>query len=90
MKKTLDQVIEEVITQKKPHDKFQIIDILGDVQLKIGKPPTAARGRRASHVINKLKKRNPPEIEELEKGKGCTSGVYRYVGPAHLPRTEHA
>jgi hypothetical protein len=76
------QVVEEVITSKPRHAKFAIIDVLNDVEKVTGKNPTQERGRSVSTVINKLKRRKPPEVEEVIAGTGCSSGIYRYVGPA--------
>ena len=72
----ISDTVEDLI--KNSHENFTIYDILLKLQAQTGKTPTQNRGRIVSQVINKLRQRNPPEIEEIEKGRGSRSGVYRY------------
>ncbi len=69
-------IVEDLV--KHSHEKFTIYDILLKLQAQTGKAPTQDRGRIVSQVINKLRHRNPPEIEEIEKGRGSRSGIYQY------------
>jgi hypothetical protein len=73
------EIVEELITSYTRD--FTIYDILMQLQASTGKPPNSDRGRIVSGVINKLRQRNPPEIEEVEKGRGRRSGTYRYKNP---------
>jgi hypothetical protein len=77
--KNISDIVEDLI--KNSHEKFTIYDILLKLQAQTGKAPTQNRGRIVSQVINKLRQRNPPEIEEIEKGRGSRSGIYRYKIP---------
>ena len=72
----VSDIVETLI--RKTHENFSIYDILKKLQAETGKEPTPNRGRIVGQVINKLRQRNPPEIEEIEKGRGSRSGVYRY------------
>ncbi|HVU06934.1 MAG TPA: hypothetical protein VHG89_00155 [Verrucomicrobiae bacterium] len=75
-RRTVSDIVEDLI--RKTQKNFRIYDILRKLQTETGKEPTPIRGRIVGQVINKLRQRNPPEIEEIEKGRGSRSGVYRY------------
>jgi hypothetical protein len=76
--------IVEAILIRSGGEKFDVSSILWKFREQTGKPDTRARARIVSQVINKLRQRNPPEIEAVEQGRGSRSGVYRYTGSKHL------
>ena len=78
-KKSTSEIVEDLITNSAK--EFQIYTILLEHEQRSGKKPTLKFSRIVSQVINKLRQRTPPEIEEVEKGKGSRSGTYLYKKP---------
>ncbi|MEK7706843.1 MAG: hypothetical protein AAB380_02465 [Verrucomicrobiota bacterium] len=76
-KKPSSEVVEEIITSA--DYEFRIPDICLRFKAQTGKEPSDNVRRMISGAINKLRQRNPPEIIEVEKGKGSRSGKYRYT-----------
>lgn len=74
--RTTYDIVEDLI--RSSSEKFTIYDILLKLKVQTGKVPTQNRARIVSQVINKLRQRKPPEIEEVEKGRGSRSGTYQY------------
>jgi hypothetical protein len=74
-KKSTSQIAEEII--KSSTDEFEIGTIYLKLRQAKGKEPSIHAPRIISQVINKLRQRNPPEIEVVKEGKGSRSGTYK-------------
>jgi hypothetical protein len=73
------QVAEDIIKNFK--GEFSVPTIYFEIRRQTGKVRGAHTSAIISQVINKLRHRNPPEIEIVVDGKGSRSGVYRYKSP---------
>jgi hypothetical protein len=69
------QIVEEII-QNESGD-FNISSICFKYSQETGRKANVNIRSLISQAINKLKHRNPPEIIEVEKGRGSRSGTYR-------------
>ena len=78
-KKPTSQIVEDLI--KRQRGDFDIPDICFQYTKETGRPANEHVRLAISQVINKLKHRNLPEIDEVEKGRGSRSGKYKYVKP---------
>jgi hypothetical protein len=77
--KRTDEIIEDLI-KSQPGD-FTTGDIYLRLREVLRKQPTLDQARQISPVINRLRQRNPSEIQEVEKGRGSRSGKYKYIKP---------
>jgi len=78
-KKRASEIIEELI--KNQTGEFSTNTIYFKLRDSLMKNPTRDHARQISQVINKLRQRNPREIEEVKKGAGSRSGTYKYIKP---------
>lgn len=78
-RKSTYQIAEELI--KGSTELFNVASIYLKIRQIKGKNLSFEASRIISQVINKLKHRNPPEILEVEKGRGSRSGKYKYTKP---------
>lgn len=77
-RKSLSQMAEEII--QSIGKEFTVQDICFEIG-KCRRKRSAYDSQIVSGIINKLRQRTPPEIEVVEVGRGCRSGVYRYSRP---------
>jgi hypothetical protein len=73
--KKTSEIVEEII--RNYVGDFEKGDIFLELKRQTRREATAPVLRIIGEVINKLRQRNPPEIIEVEKGKGRRSGSYR-------------
>jgi hypothetical protein len=74
-KQRMSQRVEEII--KSYGDNFSISDICLKFAEKEGRKASWPVRLAISQVINKLRHRNPPQIDVVQGGKGSRSGIYK-------------
>jgi len=75
LEERMSVIIERIIT--KHVGNFAICDVARKYQELTGKRASVNVRKEISNCINKLKHRNPPEIDEVQAGRGSRSGIYK-------------
>jgi hypothetical protein len=74
-KESLSQIVDRII--KNSDDNFSISDICRKFKAETRRNPSSNIRLLVSQAINKLRHRNPPEIDVVIEGKGSRSGIYK-------------